>query len=132
MKFSTKGQTKFSWRRISQSEIRNSAAQRAASYGEMGFPRTARRANLCFPPQKITKSNLVPPPGFEPGIRRPKRRVMSVSLRRHFYNIALLKIYHELDKISIINPPCFCKGIFYNWQRGRNKNLFFISTERTN
>ena len=26
MKFSTKGQTKFSWRRISQSEIRNSAA----------------------------------------------------------------------------------------------------------
>jgi len=35
MKFSTKGQTKFSWRRISQSEIRNSAA--AESEGGQKF-----------------------------------------------------------------------------------------------
>ena len=49
MKFSTKGQTKFSWRRISQSEIRNSAA--AESEGG----------------QKSESLIVVGCPGIEPG-----------------------------------------------------------------
>ena len=42
------------------------------SYGYQIFLRLSQRDN---------RKNLVPPAGFEPALRRPKRRVISISLR---------------------------------------------------
>jgi hypothetical protein len=66
MKFFTKGQSKFSWRRISQSEIRNSAA--AESEGGQKF----------LPPSPLP---FCPP---ERSVWRAKRAVSSVQKRFGF------------------------------------------------
>ena len=66
MKFLVKGQTKFSWRRISQSEIRNSAA--AESEGGQKF----------LPPNPLP---FCPP---ERSVWRAKRAVSSVQKRFGF------------------------------------------------
>ena len=41
----------------------------------------SRKIFDLFITQKFSFFNLMRPPGLEPGIRRPKRRVISVSLR---------------------------------------------------